>query len=427
MAIGLARRGREVIVVDRDPGPPPGNDDVWHRKGVMQFQHAHTFRRQVVDALGTEMPDVLDSLVAAGAQLAQGADGRPVAMLCRRATFERVLHAHAATQPGVTLKCGHIDRVERDRGSVVGVSVDGVTVPCDLVIDASGRSSRFTDGIRPQAEGEDCGAVYVTRQYRLRDPADTGPMNSPIGLSLSLSGYLAIAFLHDNGAFSITFTHDGTDKRLRMMRHDEVFDDAVRTIPRLSEWIDPTRAQAVSRALPGGRLYNSYRGQLDAAGRPALPGLISVGDAVCTTTPLAGRGVALALMQARALLGILDHGGADIAAATMQFDGWCTDHIRPWFEDHRYTDADRMRRWAGGDVDLGRRLPSDLIVAAAAVDHRLADLASGYATMDALPASLGPAHAGARDIYAGGWRPPVADGPSRAELSEVVSRTPAAA
>jgi hypothetical protein len=132
-------------------------------------------------------------------------------------------------------------------------------------------------------------------------------------------------------------------------------------------------------------------------------------------------------MQARALLGILDHGGADIAAATMHFDGWCTDHIRPWFEDHRYTDADRMRRWAGGDVDLGHRLPSDLIVAAAAVDHRLADLASGYATMDALPASLGPAHAGARDIYAGGWRPPVADGPSRAELSEVVSRTPAAA
>ena len=30
--------------------------------------------------------------------------------------------------------------------------------------------------------------------------------------------------------------------------------------------------------------------------------MISVGDAVCTTTPLAGRGVTLALMQARALV-----------------------------------------------------------------------------------------------------------------------------
>ena len=40
-----------------------------------------------------------------------------------------------------------------------------------LVIDASGRSSRFTDAIRPPAEGGDCGAVYVTRQYRLLDGA----------------------------------------------------------------------------------------------------------------------------------------------------------------------------------------------------------------------------------------------------------------
>ena len=120
----------------------------------------------------------------------------------------------------------------------VGVIVDGRTLPADLVIDASGRSSRFTDAIRPPAEGGDCGAVYVTRQYRLHDGADAGPMNSPIGLSLGLSGYWAIAFLHDNGAFSITFTHDGTDKRLRLLRHDEVFDDAVRAIPLLAEWID---------------------------------------------------------------------------------------------------------------------------------------------------------------------------------------------
>jgi hypothetical protein len=38
--------------------------------------------------------------------------------------------------------------------------------------------------------------------------------------------------------------------------------------------------------LPGGKLFNGYRGQLDPAGRPATPGMISVGDAVCTTTPL---------------------------------------------------------------------------------------------------------------------------------------------
>ena len=427
IAIALARRGREVVVVDRDAGPPPVPETVWRRRGVMQFDHAHTFRRQVIDALRAEMPDVLDDLVTAGATIATGADNRPAAMLCRRATFERVLRNSAAAQPGVTLRCGHVDRIEQHGGRTVGVRVDGQTVPADAVIDAAGRSSRFTDGIRPPAAGGDCGAVYVTRQYRLRDSADTGPMNSPIGLSLGLAGYWAIAFLHDNGAFSITFTHDGTERRLRLLRGDEVFDNAVRAIPLLREWIDSSRAQPISRALPGGRLYNSYRGQLDASGLPVLPGLISVGDAVCTTTPLAGRGVSLALMQGQELVGALDRNATDIIAATMQFDQWCLRNIRPWFDDHRHTDADRMRRWLGGDVDLGRRLPSDLIVAAAIADPALTDIVGPYTTMDALPASLAPAETRAREIYATGWRPPVPDGPTRAELSEVVSRTRVAA
>jgi hypothetical protein len=179
--------------------------------------------------------------------------------------------------------------------------------------------------------------------------------------------------------------------------------------------------------LPGGRLYNTYRGQLDAAGRPVLPGLISVGDAVCTTTPLAGRGVTLALMQARELVRILDVNDRDITTATMQFDHWSLRRVRPWFDDHRYIDSDRMRRWSGGDVDVSRPLPSDLIVAAAQADPALKDLVDPYTTMDALPASLAPAQARAREIYASGWRPPGPDGPTREQLSSVVSRTPAAA
>jgi 2-polyprenyl-6-methoxyphenol hydroxylase-like FAD-dependent oxidoreductase len=427
IAIALARQGCEVTLVDRDPGPPPGPESGWRRRGVMQFDHAHTFRRQVIDVLQAEVPDVLDDLVAAGASIATTAESEPVALLCRRATFERVLRNSATAQKGVTLRCGHVGRIEQQGGRAVGVRVEGRMVPADVVIDASGRSSRFTDGLRPPAEGGDCGAVYVTRQYRLRDSADTGPMNSPIGLSLGLPGYWAIAFLHDNGAFSITFTHDGVERRLRLLRAQEVFDDAVRAIPLLRDWIDSSRAQPISRPLPGGRLYNSYRGQLGAGGLLALPGLISVGDAVCTTTPLAGRGVALALLQAQELVRTLDRPGFDITTATMQFDDWCLHNIRPWFDDHRHTDADRMRRWLGGDVDTSRPLPSDLIVAAAVADPALTNVVGPYTTMDALPASLSTAHARAVEIYATGWRPPVPEGPTRAELSEMVTRTPAAA
>jgi 2-polyprenyl-6-methoxyphenol hydroxylase-like FAD-dependent oxidoreductase len=411
-AIALARRSHDVAVVDRDAGPPLAGA-AWQRRGVMQFHHAHTFRRQVVDALQAELPDVLEDLIAAGATVATTPDERPVALLCRRLAFERVLRNTAKTQRGVTLVTGHVDGLLRARGRATGVMVDGGTLTGGVVIDASGRGSRFTGDVRPPAEGGDCGAVYVTRQYKLRPGADVGPVNSPIGLSLAFPGYFAIAFIHDSGTFSITFTHDGSDKRLRRLRHDDVFDDAVRAIPRLAEWIEPSRSQPISAALPGGRLYNSYRGQASPA---VLTGLISVGDVVCTTTPLAGRGVALALMQAAKLAQILDD-EPDIASATQRFDQWCTDRIRPWFDDHRYTDADRMRRWSGQDVDLSRPLPSDLIVAAAAADPALNTIVGPYNSMDALPASLAPAEPRAREIYASGWRPAVPDGPTRDELA----------
>ena len=44
--IALAKRGHDVTLVDRDPGP--AEDGSWHRAGVMQFQHAHGWRPEVV-------------------------------------------------------------------------------------------------------------------------------------------------------------------------------------------------------------------------------------------------------------------------------------------------------------------------------------------------------------------------------------------
>ena len=63
--MALARRGHEVMIIDRDPGPC--GDRWWDRKGVMQFHHPHFFRPQVADALLAEMPEVWHGLLAAGA------------------------------------------------------------------------------------------------------------------------------------------------------------------------------------------------------------------------------------------------------------------------------------------------------------------------------------------------------------------------
>ncbi len=412
-AIALARRGHEALLVDRESGPP--RHGIWRRRGVMQLHHAHTFRAPVVDALRNEMPFVLDDLAARRAEVAHGDDGRPIALLCRRATFDAVLRERAERTTGVDVRTGH---ATCDRA---GLYIDGSSVTADLVIDATGRGGRLTT--RPPRSGTvaDCGAVYVTRQYRLRG-ADLPPTNSPIGLSLGMDGYVAIAFRHDDGTFSVTLVHDGSDQRLRELRDNSVFESAIAAIPQLCEWTAAGRSDPITPVLAGGRLYNAYRGQLDETGRPFAAGVISVGDAVCTTTPLAGRGVALALSQARELVARI--GGKNLSNSAAEqlaadFDAWCGVAIKPWFDDQVYADGHRLRRWAGEDIDPSAPLPSDLITAAAEREPRLGALIAPYLRMDAPPAGLAAAEPLARAVFATGWRPAFPDGPSRGELADL--------
>lgn len=429
LAIALAGRGHRITVVDRDAVPPVG--ERWRRRGVMQFHHAHAFRGPVVEILRDEMPDVFQRLVAAGAVAVDDPTGRPVALLCRRSTFDTTLFAAAAARAGVSIRVGHADGLRVERGRVTGVRVDGAVLDTPVVVDATGRGTRFTPRSRPSVDGE-CGIVYATRQYRLLDEASPGPVNAPIGLSLAYDRYFAIVFLHDARTFSVTFAHDGADPSLRALRHADVFTAAAASVPRLREWTDPLRSRPLGDVLPAGRIHNRYREQLDGRGRPWTPGVISVGDAVCTTTPLAGRGVTLGLLQARFLADALDD-DPDIDSVTARFDTWCTQNIRPWFDDHCHADADRARRWGGGDVDVTRRLPSDLVVAATAAAPEIAAVTEPFGRMDALPSSLDSVEPTARACYASGWRPALPEGPTRDELAELCraaasgpTRTPAA-
>jgi 2-polyprenyl-6-methoxyphenol hydroxylase-like FAD-dependent oxidoreductase len=419
-SLALARRGHAVVVVDRDTGPAP--DGRWRRAGVMQFHHPHAFRGQVVEALRAEAPEVLDALLAAGAEPAALPDApdRILGLRCRRMTFERVLRAAVVAEPGVTLHHGHAEEVLTERGRAAGLRVDGQHIEADLVLDASGRSGRLGRGLRAPEVGADCGIAYVSRQYVLRPGAELGPMQSPIASAAVYPGYLTIVFPHDNGVFSALIGRSTQDRALVGLRENAAYEAAAAAIPLIAEWTDPTRSRPLTDVLPGGRLYNTYRGQLNAAGAVPVPGLVFVGDAVCTTNPAAGRGITTSLLQARRLIELIDEHGADHETTTLAFDAWCTEAIRPWFEDHVANDTDLTRRWTGGDVDLDRPLPSDLITAVAAVDPSLMRVIGPYFGMQALPSSLRAIEPRAREIYAGGWRPPVPDGPDRAELVELV-------
>jgi hypothetical protein len=389
----------------------------------MQFHHPHGFRQQVVEALLAEMPEVLDDVIAAGAEQVTLPElpGRVVGLRCRRLIFERVLRAAAEAQPGVTLRIGHVDDVCCERGRAVGVRVDGQQVDADLVLDASGRVGQLTRMFRGPAEGGDCGIAYASRQYQLLPGAQNGPVNAPIGMVTIYPGYQAIVFLHDNRTFSTLIARASTDRQMAALRFPEAFEAASRAIPSLAAWTEPDRARPISPVLPGGRLYNTYRTQLNDVGQVAANGLIFAGDAVCTTNPAVGRGVATSLMQAQRLLALLDEHRHDFISCSLEFDRWCAENIKPWFSDHVYWDAELIRRWSGHDVDLTRPLPSDLIMAAIEVDPELRKVVGPYMAMQVLPASLAAVEPRVREIYASGWRPPVPDGPTRDELAELVA------
>lgn len=410
----LAARGHEVTSVDRDPGPAA--DGTWRRRGVMQFEHAHGFRPQVSDVLQRRWPAAYDAWMGAGAEPmvigGPGGDATVLGSRSRRSVLERALRSAASDTPGLTLHTGHIDGLLTADGRVTGAVVDKVPLTADLVVDASGRSSRIDRTTDPELEGL-CGLAYVDRTYQLLPGAEPGPMDNLLGSFSGYDGYQVLLFLHDAGHFSVLFVCPTADDALKPLRLDAVFDAACRAVPALARWTDPDRARPTSPVMVGGALRNVYRSQRGRAG------LVSVGDSVSTTTPTRGRGVAMAFTQVDALLQLLDD-GADPGSVADPFGAWCDGLVRPWVEDHIAIDGDAVARWQGATLDLTRPLSTERICEAAQADARINEYVQPYFAMLALPSSLRPAEPLARAVYETGWRAPYAPGPSRDQLVEVI-------
>ena len=152
-----------------------------------------------------------------------------------------------------------------------------------------------------------------------------------------------------------------------------------------------------------------------------------MGDAVCTTNPAAGRGVSLGLRQAAELVRLLNLSSQDrdYLSVSQQFNSWCTENIRPWYDDHVYWDATLLARLRGEEVDVEGPIPSDVICAAAEVDQSIWRLAGPYMTMQVPPTALRGVEDQARAVLRTGWRPPFAEGPSGQELGAVLAQTTA--
>jgi hypothetical protein len=248
----------------------------------------------------------------------------------------------------------------------------------------------------------------------------------PVPAYAVADGYLTLVLPQDDRTLSILINRPSSDSSLVGVRENAGWDAAVRMIPLFEQWTDPDRFQPITDVLVGGGLTNTYFPQGKEPGVPPAFGLFFLGDAVCTTNPAAGRGVALGLLGARKLLSLLDDATVALDDASRALDEWCDQNLRPYFEDHVYWDACMLQRFAGEDIDLDARIPSDVICAAAEVDPAIKPAAGMYQGMVAGPQILGTVEERARDLLRSGWRPPYV-GPTAAELADPVNRALAAA
>jgi len=315
----------------------------------------------VRNLLRDRAPDLLDALLAAGAEempLAslftpeiddaspQPGDDDLVSLLCRRITFEWVLHRAALDAPDVSLRdgCDVTGLVSKEHPTeglpvVTGVrlrtSAGGEVLPADWVIDASGRRSKLGSWIQeiggeaPEEESEPCGIFYCSRFYRLVPESPTPARQAVIGADL---GYLKYGiFQGDSGIFSLTFAAPPDDDPLRALLRVGPFEVAAEILPATRAWVAPEVSQPISDVHGMGNLNNTRR-RFIRNGRPLALGVLPIGDAVMHTNPLYGRGCTFALVHAwLAADAVADH-PHDPHAAALALEQATEREILPWYE-----------------------------------------------------------------------------------------------
>jgi 2-polyprenyl-6-methoxyphenol hydroxylase-like FAD-dependent oxidoreductase len=451
----LCGDGHEVTVLERDAqAAPAGAEEIWgtwQRKGVSQFRLPHFFLARYRGLLDSELPEVKQGLVAAGAvrrnpvldapEAVRGAareeDGAFECITGRRCVVEAAVASVAGRAPHLQIRrgtaaAGLVTGPSANGGvpHVAGVRLGtGEEITADLVVDMTGRRSPLPGWLEaigarpPRDELDDCGFVYYGRHFG----SASGGIPPALGsLVMHLGTISALTLPADNATWSVTLVTSAKDKALRVLHDPVVWEKTVRSLPLVAHWLDGQPIDERVMAMAG--IEDRHR-NLMVDGAPVATGVVAVGDAWSSSNPTAGRGASIGMLQAAVL--------RDTITATGLDDPWqfaCSFHhataemIEPWYRDtlaadrHRLAEIDALI--GGGEYrprdpawEIGQALANAAFkdpdclrgfVSVAMVLGRAADVTARPGLLDKVIA-LGA-----------GWRDEPIPAPSRAELLSIV-------
>lgn len=319
-ALVLAGHAERVTLVERDRYPERPEP----RKGVPQSKHTHILLESGLLAMQRFLPGLAEELVAAGAQVVRsptdylqhmrgrwftrGAAASTTLCLTRplleHAVRGRVLaHPRVAAVQGTDAVglTGSADRVTgvllRERGAQ-RADAEPVRVAADLVVDASGRSSRTPEwlaalgGVRPAEERVESGMGYVSRAYR--DGTGGALTDARLVYVVGETMGAVLVPVEPAGTYMITFA---TPRGEALPTGPEAFEALAdrQPHPLVRQWIDS--AEPVSPVHGYLRTENVRR----AYDQVVPEGLLVTGDALCALNPVFGQGMSTAALDAVAL------------------------------------------------------------------------------------------------------------------------------
>jgi 2-polyprenyl-6-methoxyphenol hydroxylase-like FAD-dependent oxidoreductase len=373
----LGQEGHRVTILERDAAPLPASPleafESWDRRGAPQTRHSHAFLARLHGILQRRAPQLLEQLLAHGAEelrfvdLARQAlasddldfhdeDHAIKLLACRRITFEWALRKHMLERGDVEFRDGteveglDAEGVPEGPPEVRGVHVrnaDGSRerLAGDLVLDASGRRTRLAHWLEDIGAGpleqdtEPCGIFYCSRFYRLRAGTRSPDLGGVMAADL---GYLKYGiFPGDAGIFSITLCASPHDDELRRILRTRHFETAAAALPALSTWLDPEASEPISDVHAMANLENTRRWFVRDR-RPMALGLFPIGDALIHTNPLNGRGCTLAWINAELVAQALEAWPNDAMEFALALDAALEREIVPWYRTTLAQDRDAI-------------------------------------------------------------------------------------